>query len=168
MLLRLEGLDVHFYDRAEGGVRREIADMIGANYVWANEHSLRDLANRIGNVDIVFEATGYSPLAFEAMEIVGNNGIVCLSGVSGGERQHTISADRLSMEIVLSNKVIFGTVSAGPEHFEGAARHLATISALVPGVLPKMITSQLPFDQNLVSTLLTAQSDEIKRVVQVS
>ena len=42
------------------------------------------LADEIGAVDIIVEATGFSPLAFDAMDMVAPNGIVCLTGVSGG------------------------------------------------------------------------------------
>ncbi len=167
MLLRLDGIEVYFYDRAETGVKRDIAEAMGATYLWADQHKLGDLPSQIGNVDIVLEATGYSPLAFEAMDVVGKNGIVCLSGVSGGERQLSIHANRLNMEMVLSNKVVFGTVNANPRHFQMGVRHLVTIDALVPGLLSRMITDRLPLDAALLQAL-ESPSDGIKRVVTVS
>ncbi len=165
MLLRLDGIEVYFYDRSEAGVKSELAEAMGATYVWAGEHELVALPNEIGRVDIVFEATGYSPLAFEAMDLVGNNGIVCLSGVSGGERQHNIQADKLNMEMVLSNKAVFGTVNANPRHFARGARHLATIDALMPGLLTRMITSRIPLNDILKA--LKSGADDIKSVVTV-
>jgi threonine dehydrogenase-like Zn-dependent dehydrogenase len=167
MLLRLGGIEVYFYDRAEKGIKREFAEAIGATYIWADQHKLADLPGQIGRVDIVVEATGYSPLAFEAMDVVGKNGIVCLSGVSGGERQQSINTDRLNMEMVLSNKVVFGTVNANQRHFRMGVRHLVMIDALVPGLLSRMITDRLPLDANLL-TSLTSPSTSIKRVVTVS
>ena len=165
MLLRLDGIEVYFYDRSEAGVKSELAEAMGATYVWAGEHELVALPNEIGRVDIVFEATGYSPLAFDAMDLVGNNGIVCLSGVSGGERQHNIQADKLNMEMVLSNKAVFGTVNANPRHFARGARHFATIDALMPGLLTRMITSRVPLNDILKA--LKSGADDIKRVVTV-
>jgi threonine dehydrogenase-like Zn-dependent dehydrogenase len=167
MLLRLDGIEVYFYDRAEKGSRRDIAEAMGATYIWADQHELANLPGQIGNVDIVLEATGYSPLAFEAMDVVGKNGIVCLSGVSGGERQLSIHANQLNMEMVLSNKVVFGTVNANPRHFRAGIRHLVTIDALVPGLLSRMITDRLPLDASLLQAL-ESPSDSIKRIVTVS
>ena len=166
MLLRLDGIEVYFYDRSSAAIKRELAEEMGATYVRADDCELTALPETIGAVDIVFEATGYSPLAFDAMDVVGNNGIVCLSGVSGGERQYKIHADRLNMEMVLSNKVVFGTVNASPRHFEKSARHLTTIDALLPGLLARMITTRVQMDELLPS--LESPSENIKKVVSFS
>ena len=166
MLLRLDGVEVYFYDRSRAAIKREVAEEMGATYIWADDCELTALPEKIGAVDIVFEATGYSPLAFDAMDVVGNNGIVCLSGVSGGERQYKIHADRLNMEMVLSNKVVFGTVNASPRHFQRSVRHLRTIDALLPGLLSRMITSRVDLDNVLQS--LESPSEDIKKVVAVS
>ena len=144
MLLRLEGIEVHFYDAAEPRLKRDLAEATGANYIWAGEHKLgHELAAEIGPVDIVLEATGFSPLAFDAMDMVAPNGVVCLTGVSGGSRKLEISADHLNLEMVLSNKVVFGTVNANRHHFESGVRHLQEIEIRWPGLLSKMITRRL-------------------------
>ena len=52
------------------------------------------LADEIGTVDIVVETTEFSPLAFDAMDMVAPNGIVCLTGVSGGSRKLEVPADQ--------------------------------------------------------------------------
>ena len=145
MLFGLEGLDVHFYDAAEPGAKRDLAETTGANYIWAGEHKLgHELTAEIGPVDIVLEATGFSPLAFDAMDMAAPNGIVCLTGVSGGARKLEVSADHLNLEMVLSNKVVFGTVNANRHHFESGVRHLQEIDARWPGLLSRMITRRLP------------------------
>ena len=87
MLFRLEGLIVHFYDATKPGLKRDLAVAMGASYVWASEHSLSDEpAAEIGPVDIIFEAPGFSPLAFDAMDMAGPNGVICLTDVSGASR----------------------------------------------------------------------------------
>ncbi|MEE8518179.1 MAG: glucose 1-dehydrogenase [Dehalococcoidia bacterium] len=144
-LLRLEGIDVYFYDTAERGLKSEFAECIGANFIWARERKLdHELTDEIGAVDIVVEATGFSPLAFDAMDIVAPNGIVCLTGISGGSRQLEVSADHLNLEMVLSNKVVFGTVNAHRRHFESGVRPLQEIEMRWPGLLSRMITRRLP------------------------
>ena len=166
-LLRLRGIDVYFYNRAEKGAKSDIAEAIGATYIPASQSKLSDLPDQIGNVDIVIEATGYSPLAFEAMDVIGKNGIVCLTGVSGGDRPRTIDADHINLKMVLSNNVVFGTVNANPRHFQMGARHLVMIDALMPGLLSRMITDRIPLDDGLLQAL-ASPSDGIKRVVTVS
>ena len=39
---------------------------------------------RFGAFDLMFEATGYSPVAFEAMECLGKNGVLVLASVKMG------------------------------------------------------------------------------------
>ena len=81
------------------------------------------------------------------METVAANGIVCLSGVSGGGRTIQISADHLNLELVLGNRVVFGTVNANRRHFDSGAKHLSEIEARWPGLLSRVITSRLPMDR---------------------
>lgn len=166
MLLALEGIDVHFYDMTEGGIKRELAEATGAHYIWAKERKLgHELEASIGPVDIIVEATGYSPLAFDAMDMVAPNGIVCLTGVSGGGRKLEVSADHLNLEMVLSNKVVFGTVNANHHHFESGVRHLQEIEVRWPGLLSKMITRRLPLKD--FGDVLEPSPGHVKSIVEM-
>jgi threonine dehydrogenase-like Zn-dependent dehydrogenase len=167
LLLRLEGLDVWVYSRGAGGRGREVAEAAGASFLSADRHRLdQSLQRRIGPIDIVIEATGHSPLAFDAMDVVGPNGVVCLTGVTTGSRRHSIDASQLNREIVLENKVAFGTVNANRRHFESGAAHLGSLEGRWPGLLERMITRRVPL------RALTAESieahRELKMVVDVS
>jgi threonine dehydrogenase-like Zn-dependent dehydrogenase len=145
LLLRLEGIEVHFYATTKGGIKSDLAESMGASFIWAREHELdQALADEIGEVDIIVEATGFSPLAFDAMNMVGRNGIVCLTGVSGGTRKIEVPADHLNLEMVLMNNVVFGSVNANRRHFESGVRHLEAIETRWPGLLSRMITERLP------------------------
>lgn len=167
ILLRLEGIEVHFYDAEEPGLKSDIVKAVGANYIWASECKLgHELTAEIGPVDIVLEATGFSPLAFDAMDMVAPNGIVCLTGVSGGSRRLEVSADHLNLEMVLSNKVVFGIVNANRRHFDLGVRHLQEIEARWPGLLSRMITRRVPLMD--FEKALERSSDHIKSVVEVA
>ena len=167
MLLSLEEIEVHFYDATERGIKSDLAEAIGAKYIWAGERKLsHELAAEIGTVDIVVEATGFSPLAFDAMDMVGPNGIVCLTGVSGGSRKLEVSADHLNLEMVLSNKVVFGTVNANRRHFESGVRHLQEIEARWPGLLSRMITRRLPLKD--FADALERSPDHVKSIVEMA
>ncbi|MGB6838061.1 MAG: glucose 1-dehydrogenase [Dehalococcoidia bacterium] len=167
MLLRLEGIEVHIYNRSERKVKRDVTESIGANYISAEESPLaHELAEEIGPVDIVVEATGFSPLAFDAMDIVGPNGIVCLTGVSGGSRTLEVSADHLNLEMVLMNKVVFGTVNANRRQFESGVGHLQEIEARWPGVLSRMITRRLPMEHFAEAVQRSPQ--DVKTVLEIA
>jgi len=167
MLLRLEDVEVHIYNRSENKIKRDLTESVGANYICAKERPLgHELDREIGPVDIIVEATGFSPLAFNAMDMVGLNGIVCLTGVSGGSRTLQIAADHLNLEMVLMNKVVFGTVNANRRHFETGVRHLQEIEARWPGVLSRMITHRYPIER--FAEALQRPSRDIKRVVRVA
>jgi len=167
MVLRLEDVEVHIYNRSEHKIKRGLTESMGADYICAQERPLdHELERAIGPVDIVVEATGFSPLAFDAMDMVGPNGIVCLTGVSGGSRTLQIAADHLNLEMVLMNKVVFGTVNANRRHFETGVRHLQEIEARWPGLLSLMITRRSPIER--FAEALQRSPRDIKRVVEVA
>jgi hypothetical protein len=45
--------------------------------------------------DLMFEATGFSPLVFEAAEALGKNGVLVLASVTGGERTVEVRTEDL-------------------------------------------------------------------------
>lgn len=166
LVLRLEGLDVHLYSRGDGGRGRQVAEVASARFISADEQKLdHALAREIGPIDIVVEATGYGPLAFEAMDVVGPNGVVCLAGVSGGNRTLVIDASHLNLEMVLENKLVFGTVNANRRHFESGVLRMAAIEARWPGLLGRMITRRVPLAEFSAADL--EQPADLKVVVDV-
>ena len=79
MALRLRGLEVIVYSRrraADTSTARS-AEALGAAYVSSAEHSLADVAAADGSFDLAFEATGFSPLAFEAARRSGPTECSC-------------------------------------------------------------------------------------------
>ena len=151
----------------EGGIKRELAEATGAHYIWAKERKLgHELGASIGAVDIIVEATGYSPLAFDAMDMIGPNGIVCLTGVSGGTRSLQVSADHLNLEMVLQNKVVFGTVNANRRHFESGIVHLKEIEVRWPGLLSRLITRRVSMTG--FTEALERSPESVKSVVEIA
>src|SRR5688572_4453803 len=74
---------------------------------------------------MIFEATGYSPLVFDAMQALAKNGVLILSSVTGGDRITEVPADKINLEFVLGNKVMVGTVNANREYFESGVRDMS-------------------------------------------
>jgi threonine dehydrogenase-like Zn-dependent dehydrogenase len=123
-----------------------------------------------GPFDIIFEATGYSPLVFEAMNILGKNGVLVLSSVTGGGRTVEVPADRINLGFVLGNKVVVGTVNANREYFETGVRDISQAELTWPGWLSKLLTHPVEgLDKyGEMMRLLTEAKDAIKVFVEVA
>ena len=106
--------------------------------------SLGDFAATEGRFDLVFEATGFSPIVFEAMHsLLNKNAVLVLSSVTGGDRMVEVPADKINLDFVLGNKVMVGTVNANREHFEAGVRDLAIAEAQWPGWLSRLLTHRV-------------------------
>jgi threonine dehydrogenase-like Zn-dependent dehydrogenase len=97
--------------------------------------------------DLIFECTGYSPLAFEGMTVLGPNGVLALLGVTPGNRSIQIAADQINQELVLENKCILGSVNASRKDFETGLYRLKQMEAKFPGLLNKLMTDRLKLEE---------------------
>ncbi|KPV60891.1 glucose dehydrogenase [Paenibacillus sp. A3] len=97
--------------------------------------------------DLIFECTGYSPLAFDAMAALGPNGVLALLGVTPGNRSIWISSDQINQELVLENKCVLGSVNASRKDFETGLYRLKQMEARFPGLLGRLMTDRLTLDQ---------------------
>ena len=102
-----------------------------------------------GPFDLIFEATGHSPLAFEAAEALGKNGVLILSSVTSGDKQHLIPTDRINHGFVLGNKVMVGTVNASRADFLAGVDDLLKAETLYPGWLAKTPDAPRPRPRTL-------------------
>lgn len=144
MALRIRGLEVcNFGLTRPPYYNSELLEKIGACYHSTRDLSLAEESSDHGPFDIIFEATGYSPLAFEAMNILGKNGVLILSSVTGGGRSIAVPADRINLGFVLGNKVMVGTVNANREHFEEGVKDMAQCEFQWPGWLSGLITHRI-------------------------
>jgi threonine dehydrogenase-like Zn-dependent dehydrogenase len=143
---------------------------IGARYVSTQQMSIKDAAARYGPFDLMFEATGFSPIVFEAMEHLGKNGVLILSSVTGGGRDIQVPADMINLGFVLGNKVMVGTVNANREYFEAGVYDLSRAELEFPGWLSKFLTH--PVDglkqYRQMMQLLTGAKGAIKVFVNVA
>ncbi|MBI4261552.1 MAG: glucose 1-dehydrogenase [Actinobacteria bacterium] len=142
MALRNRGLEVTAFGLEEPPfLNSELVEALGASYVSTGRTSLEDAARELGRADLVFEATGFSPIVFDAaVYLLGKNGVMVLSSVTGGERRVDVGSDRFNLDLVLGNKVLVGTVNANGEHFEAGVRDLAVAEARFPGWLSRLLT----------------------------
>ncbi len=172
MALRVRGLDVVAYALApKPNLNAELVEAIGARYSSGRETTLKDVAASLGNVDLIVEATGFSPLVFEAMERLGKNGVLVLTGIAGGDRKaDAVHADHILQGFVLGNKVVVGSVNAARTDFEQGVSDLALAESFWPGWLSRLLTHRVNGLANYAEMirLLKEARDAIKVYVDVS
>jgi glucose 1-dehydrogenase len=141
MVLRLRGLDVTVFGLTQRPyLNSDLIEALGARYESTASLVLLEGAREYGPFDLIFEATGFSPIVFESMQALGKNGVLVLSSVTGGDRKVEVPADKINLEFVLGNKVMVGTVNANREYFESGVKDLAQCEAQYPGWLRRLLT----------------------------
>ncbi|MFN8526708.1 MAG: glucose 1-dehydrogenase [Chloroflexota bacterium] len=171
LVLRLRGLQVTTFGLTRRPYRNaDLLDAIGARYESTLDTPLRGAADTHGPFDLVFEATGYSPIVFEAMHALGKNGVLVLSSVTGGDRKVEVAADQLNLQFVLGNKVMVGTVNANREYFELGVRDMAQAEAEYAGWLGRLLTHPVRGLENFrdLMAALTTAKDAIKVYCEVA
>ncbi|HLM33132.1 MAG TPA: glucose 1-dehydrogenase, partial [Gaiellaceae bacterium] len=142
LVLRLRGVDVTCFSRRKAPyLNSRLVEELGAAYVSSEETSLADASAEHGPFDLIFEATGFSPLAFEAAEVLAKNGVLVLASVTGGGRKVEIPSDKINQGFVLGNKVMVGTVNASLDDFDRGVTDLVRAEAFYPGWLGKLLTT---------------------------
>jgi len=170
LILRLRGLEVTVYSRRPAPyLNSDLVAELGGAYVSSREQTLAEASRMHGPFDLIFEATGFSPLAFEAMEVLGKNGVLVLSGVTGGDRTHEVNADKINQSFVLGNKVMVGTVNASRADFERGVEDLIVAEARFPGWLTRLLTTPVRGLDNYQEMLrhLTENREAIKVYIEV-
>ena len=170
MALRIRGFEVTTFSLPEPpNLNADLVGELGATYVSTKQTPLKDHVAQNGRFDLVFECTGFSPLAFEAMETLAKDGILVLVSVTGGSRTAEVPTDKINLEFVLGNRVMVGTVNAGRPHFEAGVQDLAMGEARWPGWLDKLITHRVPGLEHVDEVFEALNSpSNIKVVVEVS
>jgi threonine dehydrogenase-like Zn-dependent dehydrogenase len=141
LVLRLRGLEVTTFGLARKPyLNSDLIEALGAHYESTADVPIPDGARKSGPFDLIFEATGYSPVVFESMQALAKNGVLVLSSVTGGDRRVDVPADRINLEFVLGNKVMVGTVNANREYFELGVRDMAQAEAEYAGWLGRLLT----------------------------
>ena len=144
LALRLRGLDTVTFGRARKPyLNADLIEALGGRYESTEDVSVLEGARKHGAFDLIFEATGYSPIIFEAQRALARNGVLVLASVTGGNREVTVPSDRINLDFVLGNKAMVGTVNASREHFEMAVRDMAQSRVAYPGWLERLITHRV-------------------------
>src|SRR2546428_9259480 len=171
MSLRMRGLEVTSLGRSPAPYRNsDLLEEIGVRYISTAATSLKDAAAKYGPFDLMFEATGFAPIVFEAMEYLGKNGALILSSVTGGGRDIQVAADMIHLGVVFGEQGVVGEVDADREYFEAGVYDLSRAELEFPGWLSKFLTHPVAGLDNSrdMMRLLTPGKGAIKVFVNVA
>ncbi|HEY0545845.1 MAG TPA: glucose 1-dehydrogenase [Pyrinomonadaceae bacterium] len=171
LVLRLRGLEVVTLGKMpKPYLNSDLIEAIGATYETTTDLPVIEAAKKYGPFDLMFEATGYSPLVFESMQALGKNGVLVISSVTGGDRKVEVPADKINLGFVLGNKVMVGTVNANREYFEMGVKDMAQAEAEYPGWLARLLTHPVKGLENYQQLFeyLTNAKDSIKVYCEVA
>jgi len=171
LALRLRGLEVCAFGRTRTPfLNATLLEEIGARYVSTQDLALSQASQKYGPFDLILEGTGVSALVFEAMEVLGKNGVLVMLSVTGGDRKLEIPADRINLGFVLGNKVAVGSVNANREYFELGTKDLSQAELEFPGWLSKLLTHPVRGLENYQALLetLTSAKGAIKVFCEVA
>jgi glucose 1-dehydrogenase len=157
LLARQRGLETHVVDLVTEGAKPRLVADLGAQY-----HST-PVAELPLQPDIVIECTGVGEVVIGATHLAAPGAVVALTGISHSERVGEAQLDALNKDLVLGNKVLFGTVNAARRHYDQAADALA---AADPGWLAGLITRRLAVQD--WPAALEKRPEDIKIVVDMT
>jgi threonine dehydrogenase-like Zn-dependent dehydrogenase len=171
LVARLRGLELTVYSLPRKPNRNaELIEQLGGVYVSSQDSSLAEASEQRGPFDLIFDATGFSPIVWEAAEVLAKNGVLVLASITGGDRKAEINSDRINQGFVLGNKVMVGTVNASPHDFRTGVDDLIKAEALFPGWLRQLLTTPIAglegYDEMIRA--LTEDRDAIKVYVEVA
>ena len=167
MALRRRGFATWVYSRSPApNEKAAVAEAIGATYISSEQVSPAELAERVGNIDLVYEGSGASKLAFEVLGVLGINGLLAFTGVPGHGPLAEVDTDTLMRSMVLGNQVALGTVNAGFDSYEAAISDLEHFSRRWPDAVRALISARHPMEDH--RDLLLGHPGGIKHVIAVS
>lgn len=167
MALTVEGFEVSVYSRSpDHSEQNPIVKAIGAQYIAAETHSAEDMTKAAGPIDLVYEATGASGVAFEVLKHLGPNAVFVFTGVPSHKGPISVDTDEIMHNMVLNNQLVLGSVNAPPQAFQSAIQHLGVFTQRWPGALRSVITGRFPLERALDA--LQPQPGGVKSVVAVA
>ena len=117
------GMEVHVLDRVTSGPKPQLVHDLGGAYHTGSLDKLGFCP------DVMIECTGVASVIVECINLLGNDSILCLAGVSSHGQQQTLDIGKINRTMVLENSVIFGTVNANRKHYQMASEVLAKADA---------------------------------------
>jgi threonine dehydrogenase-like Zn-dependent dehydrogenase len=167
-ILRLHDVETHVTDVVPAdGYKAALVRSIGATYWNVGETPVAEIPKQVGNIDLIIEATGIAPVAWELLNALGVNGVLVFTGVPGdrgGDFQ--MKGGHLMRQQVLWNQIVMGSVNANRSYFLQAVKDLSEMAQRWPESLAKVITGHHPME-DYEAALTVQPKDEVKAVFDI-
>lgn len=138
---------------------------IGGTYVDGRRVPADKVESVLGDMELVFEATGVASLEFNLLDALGVNGVYVLTGIPGGSRPLQVQGAELIRRLVLDNQVMVGSVNAAQAHFQLAVDDLLRARLMWGDHVERLISDRRPF-REYDRTLSHHDEDEIKVILE--
>jgi glucose 1-dehydrogenase len=139
-LLRLAGVEVWTASLEE---TNELVEQAGAHYLSTDGDGLAEL----GRFDLVVEAAGNAGLMAQSLGLLRRNGVACILGIDPGRPQVEVDGRVLGVDLVLENRVLFGSVNAQRQDWLAAVADLVRVRERWPDALERFVLLRVPLDR---------------------
>jgi threonine dehydrogenase-like Zn-dependent dehydrogenase len=139
-LLRLADVDVW---TASLERENELVEQSGARYVSTRDTELSEL----GEFDLVVQAAGDAHLTAQALGRLRRNGVACVLGIDPRDQQVEIEGPVVGVDLILENRVLFGSVNAQRQDWLAAVADLDRARERWPEALEQFVQLRLPVDR---------------------
>jgi threonine dehydrogenase-like Zn-dependent dehydrogenase len=166
MALVANGFKVYVYSRMQKpNAKAALVESIGATYISAETETPDQLAQRVGNIDLIYEGIGNSAVSFDVLRVLGQNGIFIFTGIPAPGKTITAAGNDIMRNIVLKNQAVIGTVNADRAAFQNAIRDLGIFMERWPDALKALITARYKIDSYRDLLLGDKDRNSIKNVI---
>ena len=143
-LLRLDGVEVW---AASLEPQSELAAASGARYVSTAQIPLGAVRDDVGGFDLVVEAAGNAQVMAETLGLLRRSGVACLLGIDTRRQTVGIEGTVLAHDVILGNRVVFGSVNAQRQDWLAAVEALAEARRRWPDALASFVGLRASLDR---------------------
>jgi threonine dehydrogenase-like Zn-dependent dehydrogenase len=153
---RQYGLETYVVDIVDSGPKPDLVRDLGAH-----DHAgpATDLSI---SPELVIECTGIGAVVRQAGSVAAPGAVVALTGISATPSAQEVDLNLANRNLVLTNKVLFGSVNAARAHYELAER---VLSRADPGWLGRLISRRVPLES--WPEALERRPDDVKVVLEI-
>jgi threonine dehydrogenase-like Zn-dependent dehydrogenase len=139
-LLRLAGIEVWTASLEDTS---ELVEQSGSRYVSTKDTELSEL----GSFDLVVEAAGDAQLMARSLGLLRRSGVACLLGIDPRRQKVEIDGRVLGVDVILENRVLFGSVNAHRQDWLAAVEALDRARERWPEALERFVAFRVPLDR---------------------
>ena len=139
-----------FCRRESDDIRSGIFEPLDLEYINTSRVPTERLEKAGYSFNQLFETTGDPAFIFRIMPFMAPNSVTVLMGAperAAMNESIEIQAGKLIKRMVIGNQVLIGSIKAGRDDFESAARHLSELADLYGGPLSALFTHTFPMDE---------------------